>query len=412
MSNKERTAFSGVRPAFIVLYFFAIFFSIVALVAAISVIAYVQVSTHIPVDILRAAMDQMLVILLLAFGAFIVLSGLGSWFLASAIARQRQFKERIKVDTHLLDSASDSIFVHDITGSCLYANQTAYKSRGYEQKELMTVSFDELDVPEYTKLNEARMSELMEKGEVTFESTHTHKDRSPMNVEVHSRILHSENNKLIITSARDITERKQTEADLQEASEKLRKAMDGTIQTMALTTEMRDPYTAGHQQRVAKLACAIAQKMDLSEEQIEGIRVAGSLHDIGKIYVPAEILSRPGHLRKNEMNLIKDHAEVGYDLLKTIEFPWPVAQIVLQHHERIDGSGYPRGLSGQDISLEARIMSVADVIEAMSSHRPYRPAFNVEKALLEVIQNRSVLYDPTVVDICLKLFNEKQFTFD
>jgi len=412
MSNKERTAFSGVRPAFIVLYFFAIFFSILALVAAISVIAYVQVSTHIPVDILRAAMDQMLVILLLAFGAFIVLSGLGSWFLASAVARQRQFKERIKVDTHLLDSATDSIFVHDIRGSCLYANQTAYKSRGYEQKELMTVSFDKLDVPEYAKLNEARMSELMEKGEVTFESTHTHKDRSPMNVEVHSRILHSENNKLIITSVRDITERKQTEADLQEASEKLRRAMDGTIQTMALTTEMRDPYTAGHQQRVAKLACAIAQEMDLSEEQIEGIRVAGSLHDIGKIYVPAEILSRPGHLRKNEMNLIKDHAEVGYDLLKTIEFPWPVAQIVLQHHERIDGSGYPRGLSGQDILLEAQIMSVADVIEAMSSHRPYRPAFNVEKALLEVIQNRSVLYDPTVVDICLKLFNEKQFTFD
>lgn len=412
MSNKERTAFSGVRPAFIVLYFFAIFFSILALVAAISVLAYVQVSTHIPVDILRAAIDQMLVILLLAFGAFIVLSGLGSWFLASAVARQRQFKERIKVDTHLLDSATDSIFVHDIRGSCLYANQTAYKSRGYEQKELMTVSFDELDVPEYAKLNEARMSELMEKGEVTFESTHAHKDRSPMNVEVHSRILHSDNNKLIITSVRDITERKQTEADLQEASEKLRRAMDGTIQTMALTTEMRDPYTAGHQQRVAKLACTVAREMDLSEEQIEGIRVAGSLHDIGKIYVPAEILSRPGHLRKNEMNLIKDHAEVGYDLLKTIEFPWPVAQIVLQHHERIDGSGYPRGLSGEDILLEARIMSVADVIEAMSSHRPYRPAFNIEKALLEVIQNRSVLYDPTVVDICLKLFNEKQFTFD
>jgi PAS domain S-box-containing protein/putative nucleotidyltransferase with HDIG domain len=412
MSNKARTPFSGVPLVFIVLYFFAIFVSTMVLVAAILGLVYLQISAHIPENILWSAIDQILVVLLIAFAVFIVLSGIGSWLLASAVARQRQFRERIRVDTHLLDSATDSIFVHDMKGSCLYANQAAYMTRGYEQKELMAVTFDELDVPEYAKLNEARISELLEKGEVNFESTHARKDSSPINVEVVSRILRSDNNKLIITAVRDITERKQTEAELKEASEKLRKAMEGTIHTIALTAEMRDPYTAGHQQRVAKLACAIAREMNLSEVQTEGIRVAGSLHDIGKIYVPAEILSKPGHLRKNEMNLIKDHAEVGYDLLKTVEFPWPVAQIVLQHHERIDGSGYPRGLSGEDISLEARIMSVADVIEAMSSHRPYRPAFSIEKALLEVIQNRSVLYDPEVVDICLKLFNEKQFTFD
>jgi putative nucleotidyltransferase with HDIG domain len=181
---------------------------------------------------------------------------------------------------------------------------------------------------------------------------------------------------------------------------------------MAFTGEIRDPYTAGHQQRVAKLACAIAQEMGLPEEQIQGIRVAGTLHDIGKIYVPGEILSKPGQLRKNELNLIKDHAEVGYDLLKTIEFSWPVAQVVLQHHERMDGSGYPEGLSGDDILIEARIMGVADVIEAMASHRPYRPALSVEKALLEIIQKKDKLYDPQVVDACLKLFSEKQFSFD
>jgi putative nucleotidyltransferase with HDIG domain len=276
----------------------------------------------------------------------------------------------------------------------------------------MNLKYSERDVPEYVKLNEDRIRELIESGEVKFESTHVRKDSSTLNVEVYRSILRSDNNKLISTTVRDITERKQTEAELKEASEKLRRAMEGTIHAMALTAELRDPYTAGHQQRVAKLACAIAQKMDFSEEQIDGMRVAGSLHDIGKIYVPAEILSKPGYLRKNEMNLIKDHSEVGYDLLKTIEFSWPVAQTVLQHHERIDGSGYPKGISGEEILLEARIIGVADVIEAMSSHRPYRPAFSIEKALLEILRNKGVLYDSNVVDICLKLFAEEQFTFD
>jgi len=162
---------------------------------------------------------------------------------------------------------------------------------------------------------------------------------------------------------------------------------------------------------VAKLACAIGKELGLSEDQIEGIRVAGILHDIGKIYVPAEILSKPGRLKKTEFNLIQDHAEVGYDILKTVEFPWPVAQIVLQHHERMDGSGYPRGLSGKDFLLEAAIMGVADVVEAMASHRPYRPAFSIDKALLEILQKKGILYYPEVVDSCLRLFNEKEFSF-
>ncbi|MFC1845911.1 HD-GYP domain-containing protein [Chloroflexota bacterium] len=149
----------------------------------------------------------------------------------------------------------------------------------------------------------------------------------------------------------------------------------------------------------------------MPQEQIDGIRVAGTLHDIGKIYVPAEILSKPGHLKENEFSLIKDHTQVGYDILKTIEFPWPIAKIVLQHHERMDGSGYPHGISGDDIMIEARIMSVADVVESMSSHRPYRPSFTIDKALIEIIQKRGVLYYPEVVDACVNLISDKGFTF-
>ena len=175
---------------------------------------------------------------------------------------------------------------------------------------------------------------------------------------------------------------------------------------------MRDPYRDSHQKRVSQLACAMAREMNLPEEQIEGIRVAGNIHDIGKISVPMEILSKPGRVNKSEFGIIKSHTQAGYDILKTIEFPWPIAQIVLQHHERMDGSGYPQGLSGKDILLEARILGVADVVEAMVSHRPYRPALGIDKALEEISKNRGVLYDPEVVDACLKLFTEKRFEFE
>jgi putative nucleotidyltransferase with HDIG domain len=175
---------------------------------------------------------------------------------------------------------------------------------------------------------------------------------------------------------------------------------------------MRDPYTAGHQARVTRLACAIAKETGLPDERIQGLNVAGTLHDLGKMYVPAEILSKPTRLTESEMMIIKAHPQAAYDILKGIEFPWPVAQIVLQHHERRDGSGYPQGLSGDDILLEARILAVADVVEAMASHRPYRPAHGIDKALEEISQNRDLLYDAGVVDACLKLFREKGFELD
>ena len=175
--------------------------------------------------------------------------------------------------------------------------------------------------------------------------------------------------------------------------------------------EKRDPYTAGHQRRVAILAAAIGREMALDEDRIAGVHFAAIIHDIGKICVPAEILSRPGRLKPIEMEIIKSHCQVGHDIVQGVEFPWPVAKIILQHHERLDGSGYPQGLKGDEIILEAKIVTVADVVEAMSSHRPYRPAVGIDAAVTEISCNRGKYYDPQVVDACLRLINEKGFMF-
>jgi PAS domain S-box-containing protein/putative nucleotidyltransferase with HDIG domain len=210
----------------------------------------------------------------------------------------------------------------------------------------------------------------------------------------------------------DITERVQTERALAESRDQLNKTLESVIQSMALIVEMRDPYTAGHQRRVARLACAIAGEMGLPQEMIDGIRVAGTIHDIGKIGVPTDILSKPGRISKAEFILIKEHPRTGYEILKGIDFPWPIARAVLQHHERMNGTGYPDQLEPESIILEARILAVADVIEAMGSHRPYRAALGIEKALEEISLNRGVLYDPVVADACLKLFDENIFGFD
>ena len=221
-----------------------------------------------------------------------------------------------------------------------------------------------------------------------------------------------ENRRLYQVAQQELAERKQAEKELKRSSKKLQKLVAEIIQAIALVTEMRDPYTSGHQQRVTQLACAIAKEMNLNEKITEEIRVSGTLHDIGKIHIPSEILSKPGRLTENEFNMIKTHSEAGYNILKAIEFPWPVAPVVLQHHERANGSGYPAGLLVKDILLEARVLAVADVVEAMSSHRPYRPALGINKALEEISRNKGILYDPEVVDACLKLFAEKRFKFE
>ncbi len=192
--------------------------------------------------------------------------------------------------------------------------------------------------------------------------------------------------------------------ELKASVEKIQIILDGTVQAMAKIVEGRDPYTAGHEQQVARIASLISEKMGLPPEQVEAVRIAGALHDIGKIAVPSEILTKPGRLSRLEMEMVKTHCQNAYDILKTIEFPYPIAQIILQHHERMDGSGYPQGLNGEDILLEARIIGVADVVEAMSAHRPYRPALGIEAAMDEIIKNRGTLYDEDVVDACLRLY--------
>ncbi len=201
------------------------------------------------------------------------------------------------------------------------------------------------------------------------------------------------------------------EQELQRSLKRLERTMESTIEAITTTIETRDPYTTGHQMRVTDLACTIAKLMEIPPTTIEGIRVAGLLHDIGKIAIPTEILSKPGKLNEVEYEMIKTHAKVGYNILKKIEFPWPVAKTVLQHHERWNGSGYPHGLRGEDILVEARILAVADVMEAMSSHRPYRPSIGGDKALDEIVSNSGILYDPAVAKACIKAFTEAGFKF-
>jgi PAS domain S-box-containing protein/putative nucleotidyltransferase with HDIG domain len=195
------------------------------------------------------------------------------------------------------------------------------------------------------------------------------------------------------------------------SDERYKKMLVDTIRAMSLTVEKRDPYTAGHQNKVAQLSVAIGRELGMNEDSLEGLRLGATIHDIGKIYVPAEILNRPGKLTKAEFEIIKSHAEVGYDIIKDVHFPWPVADMVIQHHERMDGSGYPRGLKGDEIILEARILAVADAVEAITSHRPYRAAKGMDKAISVIEAGRGTLYDDKVVEICLRLIRNEEFTF-
>ena len=208
-----------------------------------------------------------------------------------------------------------------------------------------------------------------------------------------------------------IIQRKHLDEERQDTLVKLRRAMGGSIQLLADTAEVKDPYTAGHQRRTADLGRSIATEMGLTKDQIDGIRMAGVVHDVGKIAIPAEILSKPSRLTEIEFGLIKTHSQLAYDILKKIDFPWPVALITYQHHERMDGSGYPQGLRGEEITLGAKILAVADVVEAMAFDRPYRPAFGMDVALEEISNKRGITYDPDVVDACLKIVREKGFKF-
>jgi PAS domain S-box-containing protein/putative nucleotidyltransferase with HDIG domain len=235
------------------------------------------------------------------------------------------------------------------------------------------------------------------------------KDGSRITLGAHGTTGLYDGKRVVIATVQDVTELRRAEEEIERTVAKLRRAVQSTIEVVSTIGEMRDPYTHGHEHRVGEIATAIAIEMGLPADRIEGIRVAGYLHDVGKIAVPAEILSKPMRLSKTEYELVKQHAQQSYEILKGVEFPWPVAEAAWQHHERLDGSGYPRGLKGDGIILEARILAVADTVEAMASHRPYRPGLGLEAALAEIETNRGRLYDPMIVDACLRLFRLKGY---
>jgi PAS domain S-box-containing protein/putative nucleotidyltransferase with HDIG domain len=317
----------------------------------------------------------------------------------------------------ITDHVMDVVWSTDLAGNFTFVTPSAERNIGYSVEEMLSLNFSQIITPESHKMAMDLISthlKMETREPIMIEMEQICKDGSRKWCEV-TAILSVDQDKRptgIIGVSRDITQRKQSEEALQRSYHKLRETLITTVNALASTVEMRDPYTAGHQRRVTILACAIAEQMGLTEERFDGLRLAGLIHDIGKITVPIEILNKPGRISETEFNIIKMHPQAGYNLLKEIEFPWPVAQIVLQHHERLDGSGYPQGLKNGGIMQEAKILAVADVVEAMASHRPYRPSLGIDVALGELTKNKGILYDPEVVDVCQRLFVEQGFKLE
>ncbi|OGD25180.1 MAG: hypothetical protein A2Y56_01115 [Candidatus Aminicenantes bacterium RBG_13_63_10] len=314
-------------------------------------------------------------------------------------AMEGKLRRREEWLSALLKNVKDAVIALDANGRVTFMNPFAEQLSGWGPGEALDKSLDEILRPSGLGQQELdRMDEVILSG----------KNETPFPAEVQRSAFRLEDNTHgSIIVFRDISPRKRSEEEVRQSWSKLRQALEGAIRAIATTIEIKDQYTAGHQRRVSKLSCAIAREMGLPVSQQEGIKVAGDIHDIGKIYVPTEILSKPGELSPMEFAIIKMHPQLGHDILKKIEFPWPIAQIVLQHHERFDGSGYPAGLKADDILVEARIISVSDTVEAMSSHRPYRPSLSLDEAMTELERNKGKLYDPEVAELCLKILREK-----
>ena len=314
----------------------------------------------------------------------------------------------------LIENAQEGIFQSTAEGRHITVNQAFANILGYESPEEVMATITDIPHQVYVHPDDrTKILQIIEKeGSVKdYEAEFYKKDGSKIWVSINMYAVWDERGHLLHYQGidQDITEKKNMEAERQQNIERLKKSLEATINAMAVTVETRDPYTAGHQRRVAALALAISVEMNLKREQIDSIRMASMIHDIGKISIPSEILSKPAKLTNLEFDLIKTHSQSGYDILKDIEFPWPLADFVLQHHERMNGSGYPRNLKGDEILIEARIMVVADVVEAMASHRPYRPALGIKAALEEIEKNKGILYDEAVADACLRLFREKSY---
>lgn len=331
-------------------------------------------------------------------------------------AAEKSLRESEAKFRALVESSSDWIWEVDEHGVYIYSSPQVFDLLGYTVEEVIgKTPFDLMAPTEAGRIGAEFAAIVAEhKSFRLLENANLHKNGQVVFLESSgSPILDGHGNlKGYRGIDRDICERKQAEKERRESAAKLEQLLMQTIAAIAATVEARDPYTAGHEQRVALLASAIAREMGLAEEIVHGISLAASIHDVGKVRVPAEILSKPGRLNGVEYELVKIHAQTGYDIIKDIQFPMPIAQMVLQHHERLDGSGYPQGLKDGQILLEAKILAVADVVEAMSSHRPYRPSLGVGAALDEVTKHRGVLYDAGVVDSCITVLSGGKFEFD
>jgi PAS domain S-box-containing protein len=324
----------------------------------------------------------------------------------------RESEERYRA---LFDRSLDLVYITDFEGRFIDANDAALNRLGYTREEIRSLNFASLLSEDQLLFAVKTLQEVRETGihKSLMDFRLRHKNGSDVYVETRGSTVMSNGTPVAIQAiARDITDRKRAEEELRKSLEQLRRAIQTTIQVLVMAVEMKDPYTAGHQRRMTNLARTMATEMGLPPEKIEGLRMAGVIHDIGKITLPTEILSKPTKLSAIELSLIREHVRLGYDILKDVESPWPLAEIVLQHHERLDGSGYPRGLKGEEILIEARILAVADVVEAMASHRPYRPALGIDAAMEEIEQNRGLLYDSHVVDTCLRVFREEGYEFE
>lgn len=324
--------------------------------------------------------------------------------LANDVTERRQTEERFR---NIFENAQEGIMQSTPEGRFILVNFSLAQMLGYDSARDLSNSITDINKQLYVDSGErAKLVEIMEQqGFVrNYEVRFYKKDGSIIWVSISVRTVRSEKGKIAYYEGviADITDKK-------ESVERLRNALDGTVRAIAAMVETRDPYTAGHQRRVSDLARSIAVEMDLPEDRVEGLHVAATIHDIGKIAVPAEILSKPTKLTKIEFILIQTHVQAGYDILKDVEFPWPVAMMVVEHHERINGSGYPNGLTGDKLLLESRILAVADVVEAMASHRPYRASLGIEPALQEIEKNKGILYDVEVANACLRLFREKDY---
>ncbi len=324
----------------------------------------------------------------------------------------RQSEEKYRT---ILESIGDGYYESDLKGNLTFFNDALCRIWGYPREELLGMSNRNYMDKETSK----RLYQASNKTYVTgvpeklFECDIIGKDGSPKSILTSFALLKDAAGKAIGFRGvvRDISELKKLERERQESLDQLKKSLSATIHAMSVTVESRDPYTAGHQRRVAELAVAIARIVKLDENRIEGLRMAGTIHDLGKISIPAEILTKPTKLTTIEFEIVKMHAQAGYDILKNIDFPWPIARIVIEHHERMDGSGYPNRLTSEKILQESKILAVADVVEAMASHRPYRPSLGIDTALEEITKNRGKLFDEGIVDACLTLFKEKNFCF-